>query len=143
MGKNYRLLEDAHVHLLASLQFNLGSWCRSTLCLDYLSLLHTHMTDPLKTLPKDEGVEKVVEFMDAYSISQEDFESLMLMSKFQERPNLLEGVQPAVKATLTKAYNKGSKTRVIRTTDLITLPGIKKAPKKRGQAMLEPIDVGD
>ncbi|KAL7605712.1 hypothetical protein Lser_V15G15520 [Lactuca serriola] len=140
MGKNYRLLEDAHVHLLASLQFNLG---RSTLCLDYLSLLLKHMTDPLKTLPKDEGVEKVVEFMDAYSISQEDFESLMLMSKFQGRPNLLEGVQPAVKAALTKAYNKGSKTRVIRTADLITLPGIKKAPKKRVQAMLEPVDVGD
>ncbi|CAI9278885.1 unnamed protein product [Lactuca saligna] len=140
MGKNYRLLEDAHVHLLASLQFNLG---RSTLCLDYMSLLLKHMTDPLKTLPKDEGVEKVVEFMDAYSISQEDFESLMLMSKFQGRPNLLEGVQPAVKAALTKAYNKGSKTRVIRTADLITLPGIKKAPKKRVQAMLEPVDVGD
>ncbi|KAI3764176.1 hypothetical protein L2E82_14179 [Cichorium intybus] len=139
MGKNYRLLEDAHVHLLASLQFNLG---RSTLCLDYLSLLLKHMTDPLKTLPKDEAVEKVVEFMDAYSISQEDFESLMVMAKFQGRPSLLEGVQPAVKAALTKAYNKGSKSRVIRTADLITLPGIKKAPKKRVQAMLEPIDDG-
>ncbi|KAL4563365.1 hypothetical protein LXL04_027406 [Taraxacum kok-saghyz] len=46
----------------------------STLCPDYLSLLLKHMTDPLKTLPKDEGVEKVVEFMDAYSINQEDFE---------------------------------------------------------------------
>lgn len=48
-----------------------------------------------------------------------------------------------MKAALTKAYNKGSKTRVIRTADLITLPGIKKAPKKRVQAMLEPVDVGD
>lgn len=139
MGKNYRLLEDAHVHLISSLQFNLG---RSTLCLDYLSLLLKHMTDPLKTLPKDEAVEKVVEFMDAYSISQEDFESLMVMAKFQGRPSLLEGVLPAVKAALTKAYNKGSKTRVIRTADLITLPGIKKAPKKRVQAMLEPVDDG-
>lgn len=77
MGKNYRLLDDAHVHLLSSLQFNLGRWfyfnfhffqsqychreilinlsiiyffnnCRSTLCLEYLSLLIKHMTDPLK-----------------------------------------------------------------------------------------------
>ncbi|XP_076912705.1 replication factor C subunit 1-like [Bidens hawaiensis] len=141
MGKNYRLLEDAHVHLLSSLQFNLG---RSTLCLEYLSLLLKHMTDPLKlnTLTKDEAVEKVVEFMDEYSISQEDFESLMAMSKFQGRPNPLEGVAPAVKAALTKAYNKGSKTRVIRSADLITLPGIKKAPKKRVAAMLEPVDDG-
>ncbi|KAJ0642346.1 putative BRCT domain, AAA+ ATPase domain, ATPase, AAA-type, core, replication factor C subunit 1 [Helianthus annuus] len=139
MGKNYRLLDDVHVHLLSSLQFNLG---RRTLCLEYLSLLLKHMTDPLKTLTKDEAVEKVVEFMDEYSISQEDFESLMAMSKFQGRPNLLDGVPPAVKAALTKAYNKGSKSRVIRSADLITLPGIKKAPKKRVAAMLEPIDDG-
>ncbi|CAH1447338.1 unnamed protein product [Lactuca virosa] len=58
MGKNHRLLEDAHVHLLAYLQFNLG---RSTPCLDYLSLVLKHMNDPSKTLPKDEGTEKVVE----------------------------------------------------------------------------------
>ncbi|CAH1427033.1 unnamed protein product [Lactuca virosa] len=93
--------------------------------------LIAHVADSIASgdIIKDEGVEKVVEFMDAYSISQEDFESLMLMSKFQGRPNLLEGVQPAVKAALTKAYNKGSKTRVIRIADLITLPGINKAPK--------------
>ncbi|KAK1425376.1 hypothetical protein QVD17_20728 [Tagetes erecta] len=141
MGKNYRLLDDAHVHLLSSLQFNLG---RTTLCLEYLSLLLKHMTDPLKlqTLSKEEAVEKVVEFMDEYSISQEDFESLMAISKFQGRPNPLDGVAPAVKAALTRAYNKGSKSRVIRTADLINLPGIKKAPKKRVAAMLEPIDDG-
>nr|XP_043623103.1 replication factor C subunit 1 [Erigeron canadensis] len=139
MGKNYRLLDDVHVHLQSSLQFNLG---RSTLCLDYLSLLLKHMTDPLKMLPKDEAVEKVVEFMDTYSINQEDFESLVLMSKFQGHPNPLDGVQPAVKSALTKAYKIGSKSRVIRTADMITLPGIKKAPKKRVAAMLEPVDDG-
>lgn len=56
----------------------------------------------------------------------------------QGHPNPLDGIQPAVKAALTKAYNKGSSSRVIRTADLITLPGIKKAPKKRVAAMLEP-----
>ncbi|KAI3496991.1 hypothetical protein L1887_39371 [Cichorium endivia] len=61
-----------------------GDRGKSTLCLDYLSLLLKHMTDPLKTLPKDEVVEKGVEFMDEYSISQEDFESLTVMAKFQK-----------------------------------------------------------
>lgn len=60
----------------------------------------------------------------------------------QGHPNPLEGILPAVKAALTKAYNKGSKSRVIRTADLITLPGLKKAPKKRIAAMLEPADDG-
>ena len=60
----------------------------------------------------------------------------------QGHPNPLDGILPAVKAALTKAYNKGSSSRVIRTADLITLPGIKKAPKKRFAAMLEPVDNG-
>lgn len=107
-----------------------------------------------------------MEFMDSYSISQEDFDAIVEISKFQVfisaycpltlnsiqkllsysfvmlqgHPNPLEGILPAVKAALTKAYNKGSKSRVIRTADLITLPGLKKAPKKRVAAMLEPAD---
>lgn len=139
MGKNYRILEELHVHLLASRESYLG---RANLRLDYFSLLGKKLTDPLKVLPKDEAVENVVAFMDSYSISQEDFDNIVEISKFKGQPNLLDGVQPAVKAALTKAYNKGSKSRVIRTADLITLPGIKKAPKKRVAAMLEPLDEG-
>lgn len=58
----------------------------------------------------------------------------------QGHPNPLDGIQPAVKSALTRAYNKGSSSRVVRAADLITLPGIKKAPKKRVAAMLEPLD---
>ncbi|CAN4084390.1 unnamed protein product [Withania somnifera] len=139
MGKNYRILEDLHVHLLASCESYLG---RANLRLHYFTLLAKKLTDPLKVLPKDEAVEHVVEFMDSYSISQDDFDNIVEISKFKGHPNLLDGVQPAVKTALTKAYNKGSKSRVIRTADLITLPGIKKAPKKRVAAMLEPLDEG-
>ncbi|KAI3450784.1 hypothetical protein Pfo_007449 [Paulownia fortunei] len=137
MGKNYRLLEDLHVHLLASRESNLG---RATLRLDYLTILLKRLTDPLRVLPKDEAVERVVEFMDLYSISMEDFDTIMEMSKFKGHPNPLDGIQPAVKAALTRAYNKGSSSRVVRAADLVTLPGIKKAPKKRVAAMLEPVD---
>ncbi|KAL0436231.1 UNVERIFIED_CONTAM: Replication factor C subunit [Sesamum radiatum] len=137
MGKNYRLLEDLHVHLLASRESNLG---RAPLRLDYLTLLLKRLTDPLRVLPKDEAVERVVEFMDLYSISMEDFDTMVEMSKFKGHPNPLDGIQPAVKSALTRAYNKGSSSRVIRSADLITLPGIKKAPKKRVAAMLEPVE---
>ncbi|KAF3652146.1 Replication factor C subunit 1 [Capsicum annuum] len=139
MGKNYRILEDLHVHLLASRESYLG---RANLRLDYFTLLGKKLTDPLRVLPKDEAVENVVDFMDSYSISQDDFDNIVEISKFKGCLTLLDGVQPAVKAALTKAYNKGSKSRVIRTADLITLPGIKKAPKKRVAAMLEPLDEG-
>ncbi|KAL0417536.1 UNVERIFIED_CONTAM: Replication factor C subunit [Sesamum radiatum] len=92
MGKNYRLLEDLHVHLLASRESNLG---RAPLRLDYLTLLLKRLTDPLRMLPKDEAVERVVEFMDLYSISMEDFDTMVEMSKLKGHPNPLDGIQPA------------------------------------------------
>ncbi|PIA54206.1 hypothetical protein AQUCO_00900631v1 [Aquilegia coerulea] len=137
MGKNLRLLEDAHVHLLASREFISN---RETLRVDYLSHMLRQLTDPLRVLPKDEAVQKVVEFMDTYSISQEDFDTIVELSKFQGHPNPLDGIQPAIKAALTKAYKLGSSLRVVRAADMITLPGIKKAPKKRIAAILEPVD---
>lgn len=139
MGKNLRLLEDLHVHLLTSRESNSG---RDTLRIDYFTLLRKRLTDPLRELPKDEAVQKVVEFMDLYSISQEDFDTIVELSKFQEHPNPMDGIQPAVKAALTRAYKQGSSLRVVRAADLITLPGIRKAPKKRIAAMLEPVDDG-
>lgn len=61
---------------------------------------------------------------------------------YQGHPNPLDGIQPAVKAALTKAYKEGSKTRMVRAADFVTLPGMKKAPKKRIAAILEPsVDV--
>ncbi|GLT50030.1 hypothetical protein SLA2020_235420 [Shorea laevis] len=139
MGKNFRLLEDLHVHLLASRESSSG---RGILRLEYLTLLLKRLTDPLRKLPKDEAVERVVDFMNAYSISQEDFDTIVELSKFQGHPNPLEGIPPPVKAALTKAYHEGSKSRMVRAADLITLPGMKKAPKKRIAAILEPSDDG-
>lgn len=52
----------------------------------------------------------------------------------------MDGIPPAVKAALTKAYKQGSNSRVVRAADLITLPGLKKAPKKRIAAILEPVE---
>ncbi|KAF3512457.1 hypothetical protein F2Q69_00000909 [Brassica cretica] len=95
----------AVLHLLFSL--------RLFVRVDYLPLLLNRLTSPLQTLPKDEAVSEVVQFMNTYSISQEDYDTIMELAKFKGRANPLEGVPPA-------------------------LPGVKKAPKKRIAAMLEP-----
>lgn len=60
----------------------------------------------------------------------------------QGHPNPLDGIQPAIKSALTKAYKEQSKSRVVRVADQITLPGVKKAPKKRIAAILEPAEEG-
>ncbi|KAM2279650.1 hypothetical protein ACFX1S_040464 [Malus domestica] len=137
LGKNRRLLEDLHVHLLASRESSSG---RETVRVEYLSLLLKRLTVPLRELPKDEAVQEVVEFMNTYSISQDDFDTIVELSKYQGHPNPLDGIVPAVKAALTKAYKEGSKTRMVRAADFVTIPGMKKAPKKRIAALLEPSD---
>ncbi|XP_024020317.1 replication factor C subunit 1 isoform X1 [Morus notabilis] len=138
-NKNMRLLEDLHVHLLASRESNSG---RGTLRIEYLTLLLKRLTEPLRVLPKDGAVREVVDFMNTYSISQEDFDTIVELSKFKGRPDPLGGIASAVKAALTRAYKEGSKSRMVRTADFVTLPGIKKAPKKRIAAILEPSDEG-
>ncbi|CAL1403745.1 unnamed protein product [Linum trigynum] len=137
MGKNVRLLEDLHVHLLASGQSNMR---RGALRLDYITLLLKQLTDPLRMLPKDEAVDKVVEFMNEYSISQEDVETIIELAKFKGHPNPLDGVPSAVKAALTRAYK--NRSGLVRAADMVPVPGIKKGPKKRIAAMLEPSDEG-
>ncbi|XP_056852009.1 replication factor C subunit 1 [Raphanus sativus] len=134
-GKNTRLLEELHVHVLASRESSSG---RETLRVDYLPLLLNRLTSPLKTLPKDEAVSEVVAFMNTYSISQEDYDTIMELAKFKGRTNPLEGVPPAVKTALTRKYKETNKTRMVRAADMVQLPGVKKAPKKRIAAMLEP-----
>ncbi|KAG7609986.1 BRCT domain [Arabidopsis suecica] len=134
-GKNRRLMEDLHVHVLASRESSAG---RETLRVDYLPLLLSRLTSPLQTLPKDEAVSEVVDFMNSYSISQEDFDTILELGKFKGRENPMEGVPPPVKAALTKKYNEMNKTRMVRVADMVQLPGVKKAPKKRIAAMLEP-----
>ncbi|KAM7259826.1 hypothetical protein ACFE04_015567 [Oxalis oulophora] len=136
-GKNVRLLEDLHVHMLASRESNLG---RVSLRLEYLTLLLKQLTDPLHQLPKDEAVNKVVNFMNEYSITQEDFDTIMDISKFKGQKPPLEGIAPDVKGALTRAYNKENKSRAVKAADLVNFPGMKKAPKKRIAAMLEPSD---
>jgi len=89
---------------------------------------------------QDEAVQKVVEFMDTYSLSQEDFDTIVEISKFKGHPSPMDGIQPAVKSALTKAYKQGSSCRVIRAADLINIPGMKKPLKKRVAAILEPVE---
>ncbi|XP_038714261.1 replication factor C subunit 1-like isoform X2 [Tripterygium wilfordii] len=134
-GKNLRLLEDFHVHFLSSRESNVE---RVTLRLEYLTLLLKRMTDPLRALSKDKAVKEVLELMNEYSISQEDFDAIVELSKFHGHTNPLDGIPPAVKSALTRAYNEGSRSRLVKAADLVALPGMRKAPKKRIAAIVEP-----
>jgi hypothetical protein len=65
--------------------FALLQYCSATLRLDYLYPLSKRLTDPLRTDGK-EGVEEVVELMEEYGISQEDYDTSLELTKFKVRP---------------------------------------------------------
>ena len=59
----------------------------------------------------------------------------------QGQPDLMAGVQPAVKAALTKAYKQRDNERPVRSSDLLpvfSLSGQKKLPKKRAALQILP-----
>lgn len=93
-------------------------------------------------MPKEEAVQTVVEFMNEYSLNQEDFDTIVELSKFQGHPDPLDGIQPAVKAALTKAYKQnGHRVRSADLLPAILLPGQKKTPKsKRVASLLTTVD---
>ncbi|KAH9659438.1 Replication factor C subunit 1 [Citrus sinensis] len=127
-----------NVQIRRNQQWQLSQSSSLASCIIPAALMHGQR----ETLEQDAAVKKVVEFMNAYSISQEDFDSIVELSKFQGHANPLEGIPPAVKSALTRAYNAQSKSRMVQAADLVPLPGMKKAPKKRIAAMLEPPDDG-
>eukprot|EP00249_Psilotum_nudum_P023458 c28881_g2_i1 orf=668-3328(-) len=125
-GKKVRLLEDVHIHLLAS---RLCEPSREMLRLDYLFYIALCLTDPLRSKPKEIAVQDVVDFMEEYSLSQEDFDAILDLVRFQGYPGLLEGVQPSVKTALTKAYKQREHEWRIKSADL--LPALPFAGQKK------------
>ncbi|GLJ21618.1 hypothetical protein SUGI_0402080 [Cryptomeria japonica] len=115
------------------------SLCREALRMDYLPAFMLKLTKPLRTLPKEEGVQTVVKFMDEYSINQEDVDTIVDLCKFQGHPNPYDGVPPAVKSALAKAYKQHEQCHRVRAADLlpsVLYPGQKKTPKSKRVASL-------
>ncbi|KAI5058482.1 hypothetical protein GOP47_0026652 [Adiantum capillus-veneris] len=142
-GKKLRLLDDIHVHMLAS---RTCEPTRQAVRRDYLHVLALKLTTPLKEMPKEAAVKTVVDVMEDYSFTQEDLDSVFDLIKFQGQPDPMAGVQPAVKAALTKAYKQRESDRRVRSSDLLpvfTVAGQKKLPKKRTRLQISPAPLED
>eukprot|EP00850_Spirogloea_muscicola_P007171 SM000035S13151 [mRNA] locus=s35:789176:794102:- [translate_table: standard] len=143
-GKNVRLLEDVHIHMVASCHCEPP---REVVRLDYAPVLTERFTRPLKLLPKDEGARVVADLLDDYSLTLEDMDTLLSVSKFRGKEQPMDGVVAATKAQLTRVYRSRAPTRAVRLAELLPelkLPkGISTSSKKRKRpplvASLEPL----
>ncbi|XP_002963662.2 replication factor C subunit 1 [Selaginella moellendorffii] len=131
-GKKTRLLEDVHAHVLCS---RIGEPTRRDLRLDYFPVLSTQLTQPLRIMDKSDAVRAVIDVMEEYSLTQGDMDTILDITKFEGRPDPLEGVLPAVKAALTRGFTQSLQSRRVKTADLLpsVFPGQKKVSKKKAR----------
>ncbi|KAB0393657.1 hypothetical protein E2I00_003483, partial [Balaenoptera physalus] len=78
---------------------------KRTVNVDYLSHIRDALVQPL-TSQGIEGVQDVVALMDTYYLMKEDFENIMEISSWGDRPSPFSKLDPKVKAAFTRAYNK-------------------------------------
>eukprot|EP00897_Mesotaenium_endlicherianum_P009643 jgi/Mesen1/8707/ME000052S08136 len=142
-GKNRRLLDELHSHILAS---RVCEPTRLGVRLDYLPLLKDSITGPLKTMSKEEGVGAVLQLLEEYSITLEDYDTILELSRLKGMPDTTKDIPAAVKSQLTREFKKRS--HKVKSADLLpafTAPGQKKGPatRRRGRAKGLEIVPGD
>ncbi|CAI5947361.1 unnamed protein product [Closterium sp. NIES-64] len=128
VGKNYRLLDDLHQHLLSS--HLLPNPSRQVVRLDYLEPLVSSLTRPLHKHAQD-GVETVVEEMLEYGLTLDDLDMAVELSHFKGHSGPMEGVPAPVKARLTREYKKEQQAHKAKSA--ATLPPLQ-LPGGRGKA---------
>lgn len=59
-------------------------------------------------LPGNEGVDHVLQFLENYSLTKEDMDSIFELTQWPGKPDPLKNVGSKVKAALTRSYNKSN-----------------------------------
>eukprot|EP00898_Chlorokybus_atmophyticus_P003310 jgi/Chlat1/3980/Chrsp26S04217 len=141
-GKNKRLLQELCTHLLISGNFHTGrSGCR----LDYMPVLREALTKPLR----EDGlsaVTTVVDTMNEYCITRDDWQNILDITQFKGKPNPTEGVATNVKSAFTRTYNTQLAEHAVKSSVLLPelkVPGRKPKLTKRVTNLLESADGGD
>ncbi|XP_022092745.1 replication factor C subunit 1-like isoform X2 [Acanthaster planci] len=99
-NKNRRLLQEIQQHMRLS-----SSGSMNDITFDYVPRLRDFLTQPLLTQESD-GVSEVVELLNSYDLTREDFDTVLEVSQFEGKKNPMAGVPSKVKAAFTRAFNK-------------------------------------
>ena len=123
LGKNSkqrrvdRILQEIEKHMRTKISAN-----REGLNLNYLPIIRERLTKPLI---KDgaQGVDKVIDFMDEYYITREDFDSIIELTTWNGQADVMSKIESKVKAAFTRTYNKRSHKNPFVAIDFKKLKG--------------------
>ncbi|XP_019849550.1 PREDICTED: replication factor C subunit 1-like [Amphimedon queenslandica] len=122
-SKTDRILQQLVSHSTLNCSCN-----KTEFLLDYSPLLSAALTAPLQNNGDKEGPSRVVETLKDYDLTREDWEDVIELNSYSGRASALSTIDPKVKATLTRLYNKED----------IKLPySVMTVRTKRGRASLE------
>ena len=149
-GKMKRLLHEVHSHAVTSNVFKAdGAGMRC----DYLPLIKDLTTRPMWEPPQGkgkEGIEDVMEIMNSYCLTRQDWESIYDLCKFPkgvgpEFVDVLKPIATATKTAFTRTCNAGSRTvhSGILVEDFKKKRGGKKAAANEDDGMGEGEDEGE
>ena len=149
-GKMKRLLHEVHSHAMTSNAFKADS---AGMRCDYLPLIKDLTSRPMWEPPQGkgkEGIEDVMEIMNSYCLTRQDWESIYDLCKFPkgvgpEFEDVLKPIATATKTAFTRACNAGSRTvhSGILVEDFKKKRGGKKAAANEDDGMDEGEDEGE
>ena len=149
-GKMKRLLHEVHSHAMTSNAFKADS---AGMRCDYLPLIKDLTSRPMWEPPQGkgkEGIEDVMEIMNSYCLTRQDWESIYDLCKFPkgvgpEFVDVLKPIATATKTAFTRTCNAGSRTvhSGILVEDFKKKRGGKKAAANEDDGMGEGEDEGE
>lgn len=101
-GRVDRILQELQKHMRIHISAN-----KLGVGMDYLSVLKNMLTKPLITKGA-EGIPRVIEIMNEYSLTREDFDTIIELATWPNQKDLMGMIDSKVKASFTRAYNKES-----------------------------------
>lgn len=101
-GRVDRILQELQKHMRIHISAN-----KLGVGMDYLSVLKNMLTKPLITKGA-EGIPRVIEIMNEYSLTREDFDTIVELATWPNQKDVMGMIDSKVKASFTRAYNKES-----------------------------------
>lgn len=125
MGKYYRLLQELQYHTKVSTSTN-----KLGLRMDYMPTFKQRLLKPLLDDGSD-GIPKVIEIMDQYYLSKEDWDAIMeFMIGPDKTDTILKKIPATVKSAFTRKYNNMTHPVAIYRTGSTTALGGKVSTSK-------------
>ncbi|CED83681.1 dna replication factor large subunit [Phaffia rhodozyma] len=100
--KNYRQLNDIHIHMRLKVSANMNQVREH-----YIPTLYSQMVEPLCSKEGANSVDDVIDVMDEYYLSKEDWDSIVELGVGERKDEtILKKIPTSVKSTFTRNYNK-------------------------------------